>query len=270
MSEEQQAAVTADAPEVQTESAANEPVQNEATQENTEQKQERDQDELPKGVRKSIDRLTRQRYQAEARAEMAERRIAELEAKQTPQPAVQAQPQAPTLEQFGGDWEKFIEAKAEYVAERKISERDRIQSQRIDQQRAQQTEQQVAQVFHAEVRKAQDAYPDFVAVMEDSEAQVNPVMQRAIFALGEKGPDVAYHLAKHPEEAANIARLDPYSAVAAIGQISASVQRPSKKQSNAPAPVSSVSAKAQVNVKSDDLSEREYWARREADRKKSR
>lgn len=257
MTEELQVAATTDAPEVHTENVAPEPVQAEQAQ--TEQKQEREPDELPKGVRKSIDRLTRQRYQAEAKAEMLEKRLAELEARANPQPAVQAEPQAPTLDQFGGDWDKYIEAKAEYVAERKLAERERVQSQRSEQQRAQMTEQQAAQVFHAEVKKAQVAYPDFVAVMEESDAQVTPVMQRAIFALGEVGPDVAYYLAKNPEESYRIAGLDPVSAVAAIGRLSAKAQRPAPKQSNAPAPVSGVAPKAQVVKDPSKMSDAEWY-----------
>jgi Asp-tRNA(Asn)/Glu-tRNA(Gln) amidotransferase A subunit family amidase len=262
MSDELQVAETTETPEVateQTQTPATEPASNEANQ--TRNDDDELEERLPKGVRKSIDRLTRQKYELQAERDAYRREIEQLRQGQN-QPVKQAQPEAPTLEQFGGDWDKYIEAKAEYVADKKFAEREAQQSQRQSQEQAQRVQMDAASNFQRAAHKASQVYPDFEEVMGTSEAIVTPAMQQAIFALGETGPDVAYYLAKNPDEADRIARMSPYAAAAEIGFIRTKAARPDpvKKVSQAPAPVGSVKGSAPVQKDPSKMTDSEYYA----------
>ncbi len=251
---------------------APETVESAATEQPTEvQEQKREEDPLPKGVRKSIDRLTRQRYQAEARAEMLEKRLAELEQNRNPQ-RTESAPQDITLESVGGDWEKYIEAKAEQVAAKKFAAVQQANAQQMQQQRAMTQQQQAVASFQAEVQKAQEAYPDFADVLADTDAPMTDVMQRAILRSGQQAPDIAYYLARNPDVADKIARMHPEDQYDAVRDLRAIAKRPTsapKQQSKASAPVGSVTARGTVQKDPSKMSDAEWHKWNQSQKSKS-
>ena len=62
-------------------------------------------------------------------------------------------------------------------------------------------------------------------------------MQAAIREAGDKGPLIAYHLAKNEDEAKRIAGLSPTRQVAAIVALEEKITKPAKAPSKAPAPI---------------------------------
>jgi hypothetical protein len=72
--------------------------------------------------------------------------------------------------------------------------------------------------------------PDYDDVIADaSDMHISEVMHNAIREWA-RGPEIAYHLATHREEAARIAKLAPYPAAEALAEIKAALPAlPSKE-----------------------------------------
>ena len=142
-------------------------------------------------------------------------------------------PQAPvTPEQFASN-EDYVEALAEQRAEQKLAERE---------QRKQQAE--ILETYHDKEEEVRAKYEDFEQVAYNPNLPITTVMAQSIQA-SDNGPEVAYHLGANPKEAERISRLSPIMQAKEIGKIEAQLAAnpPVKKTSNAPAPISPVSAR---------------------------
>ena len=142
-------------------------------------------------------------------------------------------PQAPvTPEQFASN-EDYVEALADQRAEQKIAERE---------QRKQQAE--LLETYHDKEEEVRAKYDDFEQVAYNPNLTITTVMAQSIQA-SDNGPEVAYHLGANPKEAERISRLSPILQAKEIGRIEAQLAAnpPVKKTSNAPAPISPVSAR---------------------------
>jgi hypothetical protein len=142
-------------------------------------------------------------------------------------------PQAPvTPEQFASN-EDYVEALAEQRAEQKLAERE---------QRKQQTE--ILDAYHDKEEEVRAKYNDFEQVAYNPNLPITTVMAQSIQA-SDNGPEVAYHLGANPREAERISRLSPILQAKEIGKIEAQLAAnpPVKKTSNAPSPISPVSAR---------------------------
>lgn len=180
---------------------------------------------------------------AETEARLMRERLAQFEGKPQSQQAQQQAPAddgSPKREQFG-TYEEFIEAKATWKAEQAADARARKiieDSKKAETERTHQDSQAKQQKeWEKHVDAARDAIDDFEDVCAESEAPVTPAMQAAIFDSGEKGPLIAYHLAKNPAEAERIAKLSPVRQAAAIVALEEKVSKPAKAPSKAPAPI---------------------------------
>jgi len=143
-------------------------------------------------------------------------------------------PQAPvTPEQFASN-EDYVEALAEQRAEQKLAERD---------QRRQQAA--ILETYHDKEEEVRAKYEDFEQVAYNPNLPITTVMAQSIQA-SDNGPEVAYHLGANPREAERISRLSPIMQAKEIGKIEAQLAAnpPVKKTSNAPAPISPVSARS--------------------------
>jgi hypothetical protein len=146
------------------------------------------------------------------------------------QPVVQQAPVTP--EQFATN-EDYVEALADQRAEQKIAERE---------QRKQQTE--ILDAYHDKEEEVRAKYNDFEQVAYNPNLPITTVMAQSIQA-SDNGPEVAYHLGANPKEAERISRLSPILQAKEIGRIEAQLAAnpPVKKTSNAPSPISPVSAR---------------------------
>lgn len=146
------------------------------------------------------------------------------------QPVVQQAPVTP--EQFASN-EDYVEALADQRAEQKLAERE---------QRKQQAE--ILETYHDKEEEVRAKYEDFEQVAYNPNLPITTVMAQSIQA-SDNGPEVAYHLGANPREAERISRLSPIMQAKEIGKIEAQLAAnpPVKKTSNAPAPISPVSAR---------------------------
>jgi hypothetical protein len=111
--------------------------------------------------------------------------------------------------------------------------------------------------------------PDFVEVLEAADDV--PMSFTVRQAILKTGPELAYLLAKNPEELERISKLHPIDAAEAIGEFKAIHLKAEKKESKeikttkAPAPITPVGSKGSGAAKSigdPNLSQAEYEALR--------
>ena len=146
------------------------------------------------------------------RAQEAERRAAYLEGMvegaRKPEPAPQKPvPQTePTIDQFD-DYDKFVVAKATYTI--------REENKQAEQQRV---VQEVENKWQERLRETREKIPDFQEVLRTTTAPVSDAMI-VVMKDSEYGPQIAYHLAKNPQEAHRISQLSPVSMAREMGKL---------------------------------------------------
>jgi hypothetical protein len=191
-----------------------------------------------------IDKLTRQKTERDR--EIGYLR-AQLDAVKAQQPAATAPPAQqypqqipgePTLEQFDYDQTAFQNAHDDWRIDRKFAERELRQN-----QQAEQAKQQAKQAaFMGRLKAFEAKHPG--AWEEVSSAPINttdPML--AVIAESDIGPEIAYYLAQHVDEANAISQMSPYVAAAALGRIEskltgapAAVTRPPLRNQPPPPP----------------------------------
>ena len=209
------------------------------------QEDEDDDSSLPNGVKKRIDKVTRQKYEAVAEANRYKAELEQLRAQIAPKQ------EAPDISQFD-TLDDYVEAVAEYKLNQK--------TQTAQSQQAQQTQAQaVAQDWVAKVEKVRSVAPDFDAVFNNvASIEFAPMALEAV-AQHPKGAEIAYMLGKDVGEAYRIAALPPSQQLMAIGEIAARTNVPKPKTvSTAPAPVKPVGSSSGGKKSINEMSDKEY------------
>ena len=244
--------------------------QEETPDEPKQAEQPRDDKGRFKGVQGRIDELTRAKYEAEREAAYWRGRagVNTDPAQAPPPPAAQAAAPKPTPDQFD-DYGSYIEALTDWKASdqvrKALSERDQAEQQR---QQAQQQDQR-AKTWAERQESTRKAMPDYDEVLASADTPVAPHLVDLLLD-SDHGPAIAYHLAKHPNEAQRLNGLSPLGAARELGRLEASLSTkaasaqaaPVKPISQAPAPVRPISASASSgSTKSpSDMSQSEYEA----------
>jgi hypothetical protein len=209
------------------------------------------------GFQKRIDSLTREREQERREKERLLSLVESLTNQRKPQETRQASDSEPKRENFESyeDWHKALN---DYHVDRKFEAKMREFEQKRTQetQQAQQVRQQ--QEWTAKLNEASSKYDDWDVIAE-SDAPVTGAMSAAIME-SDKGPDIAYYLAKHPAEAARIAALSPVSQAREIGKIETTLSRP-VKTSSAPDPIRPVGARSTGGDPLSDKLPMAEWAK---------
>ena len=246
---DEELAATEETPEVELEDAPAAPTEDtaaETTDETEEPKAEEPPEEKPRkrrGFQKRIDKLTTQ-------VREQERLIAEL---QTPKDAPLSEPKRDDFD----DYEKYIDARADYKAEQRL-EQDR----KTRQEQSQQSQQREVAAAFEEARETViesgiDAYKDFEDVAMSGDLQISQTMAEGLLQ-SETGHDVWYHLGKNPAKAEKISSLPPAKQLLELGRLEASLKS-AKKPSNAPKPTKSVGSRGTANNGPADSSDLKTW-----------
>jgi hypothetical protein len=205
-----------------------------------------DDSSLPNGVKKRIDKVTRQKYEAVAEANRYKAELEQLRAQLAPKQ------EAPDISQFE-TLDEYVEAVAEY----KLSQK----TQATQSQQAQQTQAQAqAQDWVAKVDKVRSVAPDFDEAFNNvASIEFAPMALEAV-AQHPKGAEIAYMLGKNVSEAYRIAALSPTQQLIAIGEIAAKTNVPKPKAvSSAPAPVKPVQGGSSNSAPPTDIDEWMKW-----------
>ena len=210
------------------------------------QEDEDDDSSLPNGVKKRIDKITRQKYEQQAEINKLKAELESFKAQTAPTL------QEPDISQFD-DLESYVKAQVKYEKE--------LEKQQTQSQQAQQTQAQaVAQDWVSKVDKVRSVAPDFDAVFNNvASIEFAPMALEAV-AQHPKGAEIAYMLGKDVSEAYRIAALPPSQQLMAIGEIAARTNVPKPKTvSSAPAPVKPVQGGASNSSPPANIDEWMKW-----------
>ena len=210
--------------------------------------EEKPQEKPKRSARERINELTKRAHEAEREAqrwrEAAERKTADPSEKPNP-------------DKFGS-YDEYVEALADWKADQRVAESFK----RRDAERSQAAEARAAeakaQAWAERQSEFREATPDYDAVVGKSAVQIAPHVVDTLLD-SDSGPELAYHLAKHPETVKRINSLSPLAAAREIGRIEATLSNPAATQfkpaSKAPAPITPArsSAPAAVDLASANM-----------------
>ena len=139
------------------------------------------------------------------------------------------------------DLEEYAQALALQKAQELVAQRDAAKQQ-----------DEIMEAYADSEEKVRDKYDDYDQVARNPNVPITEVMAEAIYA-SDVGPEVAYFLGSNIKEAARIAKLSPFMQAKEIGKIEARLASdpPVKKTSNAPAPISPVTARSTGSTSHD-------------------
>ena len=185
-----------------------------------------------------IGELTREKYELKAR-------VAELEARYgsgapSPAPERAAQEQGPPRLDTYNSYEEWVEATADYRAEKRFTELQQQSEERAVQERERKAAESRRATYEKAVATIEDRYADYHEVT--AEMPVTRAMAEFILEHN-KGPDIAYYLGKNPDEAMRIANLSPVRQGFELAQLEAKLVTPgsqAKTASSAPEPINPV------------------------------
>ncbi len=218
----------------------------------------------------SADRLAEQQYNerrlAEQRADAAEARARELEAKNAPKEPEFKEPTRADFTDANGqiDWDKYTDAKADYRAELKI----RAERQRLADERAEAAKQTRVQEMRANADEVRKSHPDFDKVMNDLASRGEDKVPRFVLDFIEESKhsaEVAYHLATNPEVRERISGMTPRMGTAELGVIQAALVKPPSQAASsaaqsvtpvrsnggAPAPITPLDGEGSAGINTD-------------------
>lgn len=159
----------------------------------------------------------------------------------------------------------FIEAVADWKADQKLKERDDAAARA----RLENENKQIVKSYHDRVKTFAEKKSDFAEVLESVDDIPASVTVQHIILNSDNGPELAYELAKNPDELRRISELPPIEAARAIGRLESKLASNSseekteiKKLTKAPKPLEPVgkSTKGVAAKSLDDpsLSQAEY------------
>lgn len=224
------------------------------------EQQPADKTEQPKkgGVQKRIDELTRKAHEAEREAAFWREQAAKSQA-----PSTDAT--KPARDGFATDADYF-EALADWKAEQKVGEfRKQQQAEALNKAEQNQTATRF-ELYQERVSTALDAMPDYHEVVGGSDVPAEAHVLEAILD-SEQGPQLAYHLAKHPDVAQRLNEMTPVHAAREIGRLEAQLAQPKtetpppKRTTNAPPPINPVrGSNGQFTKSPDQMTDAEWYA----------
>jgi hypothetical protein len=232
------------------------------------------------GFQKKIDRLIKHNATLSEELEATKKRAADLEAK-TGKPA-EVKPDAdpePKIEDFQTH-ELWVKAQARWEVRQEMKAQREQEAK--DAEAARQKE--VFDTYNAKVSEAQAKYDDWKEVVGQS-VDLPTAVVLAVLEM-ENGPDVAYHLGKHPELRDQLLEMSNLKAIGKVWRISEELAgekkeetedddkesekveaKPAKPVSKVPAPIKPVGGgSTKSSVPLDQLSMSEYKKARAAGR----
>lgn len=220
-----EAVETAPAEEVKAEAAVEAESETADEDKGSEEKHLRDDKGKFKGVQSRIDEITRARRDAERSAEYWKGLATHATAPDTaPEAAAK-----PTSDQFD-DYDAYIEALTDWKVDTKTRDVAVKATQNAESMHRQASwdDRQVATMA---------ILPDYKQVVGSSEVQILGHVQDAVME-SERGPELAYHLAKNPAFADQLNDMSPARAALELGRLEASLDTSVARQaSRAPAPI---------------------------------
>jgi len=220
-------------PPVEPQAPAVEPVQEVKAETPPEPAEEQPRDEKGKfksPIQERFDTLTRAKHEAEREAAYWRQRA---------NPVQEEAPQAePTVEQFK-DYGDYVKAQTKWEVAQAIKADRAATAQEAVKAAETRVQETKAQTFVERQAAAKTSIADYDAVVGAADVPISRHVEEAILD-SDKGPELVYHLAKNPAEAARISALSPLAAARELGRIEATLGQATpaaKPVTKAPAPM---------------------------------
>ncbi len=216
-------------------------------------------------VQRRIDEITKKRRDAERERDYEHTKRLELEEELKKAKSAVPQGDKPKIENFETEVE-YLEALADW----KIEQKFKVETEKISKETASVDEKKAIDETYQELdekmEKGRIKYDDFNELVLNEDLKISESMVEAIL-LSDTAEDVLYYLGKHPEEAADIAKLSPLKVAHELGKIEARLSipppPPKKKTTNAPEPITPVKTTGVIEHDPSQMTPREYRAWRE-------
>lgn len=256
------------------------------------------EDQFIKRHRKREKELSRDRDYARQRAKdieeesrererKLEERLAKLE-QGAAKPAAKAEDNPkPELKDFANEtdaYEKWVEAVAEWKSDQRITARiaqqqkDVAEATEADERQAESDRQKKTfDAYNAQVDKTREKFPDWDEVITAGADVPMTEGVRLAVVEAENGPEVAYYLCTHKDEAKALNAMSVPRAMVEVGKISARLQKsddthsPERRPvSSAVAPIRPVGARGATSVKTLDSMDMDEYNRVRDEQQRSR
>lgn len=204
-----------------------------------------------KSAQQRINEITKARHDAEREAAYW-RGIVEgsrPQSQQTPVQSVSEPPAKPNLADFT-DYETYIEALTDWKTTQKISEAVHQQRSATVQERQQAEAMELAKGWANKQETVRKSIADYDEVMGGADTVVAPYITDAILT-SDRGPEVAYHLAKNSALAEKLNRLSPIAAAREIGRIEAALEKSSPGTSRSAPPPPARTTRSSATIPGD-------------------
>lgn len=194
-------------------------------------------DEAPKedGFQKRINKVTHDKYEQSRRADTAEAKVAELEAKIASNVAPIREPKLEDPE-IDYDEGKLADAKTDYRINLAEQRKDKQDNKLRQEAQAQQNRDEISEKFLANCAVFAKDKKDFNEVLQSV-----PTLQPAVLDElmdSDNAAELAYFLGNHLDIADKIVNMNPVKAGVELGKIAARLAEPKQiKPSNAPDPI---------------------------------
>jgi len=199
------------------------------------------------GFQARIDRLTREKYESEARVRELQEQL------ESTKPKTADMPERAQYESY----EDYIRAVAAHEAKEAFLSASKEQNEAYQTSLYQAEEHKLIQNWEERKETARDKYEDYDEVT-DVNVPVSQAMMRAILE-SEAGTDIAYYLGKNPAEAERILQLSTARQFIEIGKLELKVQAPKKLTSGAPAPINALKGSGGVDTITPDDKDDKKW-----------
>lgn len=233
-----------------------------------------------KGFQRRVEKLNQRINAAQQEAEYWRREaLKNATAREAPEKTDTAKPADTEGRPKADDFETH-EAFVEALTDWKVDQAEKKRAERETKSRAETEAQRIDREHATRVQSFREKHDDFDEVLQEglSDLSPSPALEHVIKS-SDHGPELLYALAKDPKEAARIARLVPMALAKEIGKLEARIateasaaktQSPNKI-TNAPKPLSPVTARGGKTEKSpDEMSYQEFKKWREAQLKTRR
>lgn len=199
-------------------------------------------------VQERINKVISDKHAERARADKLQVEIDQLKSTNTTSnDSASNSDQAPTLEQYDWDDDKYQQALIEHRVKSQVDSQMRSIDENRQKRETESTNIQLQNDFNKKVELFAKSNADYVDVIRTMPV-LPPDTERAIMSL-DNGAGVAYYLGKNLDVADKIMGMNPMSAAIEIGRISSRLSNNSQKTTatTAPNPVSTVNSGGQVS-----------------------
>ena len=234
------------------------------------------EDKTPPAIRKRIDEITAKKYAADREAAKAREEAAywrgKAEAISKPDTVTPSSDAEPNLAEFESV-DAYTRAMVQWGNKQAFAQAEKAHADRIATEAKAREDATIEQSLDAQIKKAQERYPDFNDLVMRQPADGGVVISEItanVLKASDMGAEVAYYLAKNAGEAARLAAINnPLLAAREIGRIEAKLSiapKPEVRPSNAPPPIAPLGGKTgEATVDTSKMTDDEWHRYRQAE-----